>query len=54
MLLGAKVAISMDGFGRAIDNVFIDYYNEDRPHSSLDDATHDEVYYQSRLQQRAA
>ena len=34
--------------------VFIGYYNEDRPHSSLDDATPDEVYYRSRLQQRAA
>ena len=85
VLLNARVAISMDGVGRAIDNVFIerlwrtikydhiylnpaesgnalrqglevfiDYYNEDRPHSSLDDATPDEVYYRSRLQQRAA
>jgi len=85
VLLDAEVAISMDGVGRAIDNVFIerlwrtikydhiylnpaesgnvlrdglevfiDYYNEDRPHSSLDDATPDEVYYRSRLQQRAA
>jgi putative transposase len=85
VLLGAQVAISMDGVGRAIDNVFIerlwrtikydhiylnpaesgnalrdglevfiDYYNEDRPHSSLGDATPDEVYDQSRLQQRAA
>src|ERR1035437_10034804 len=34
--------------------VFIDYYNEDRPHSSLSDATPDEVYYRSKLQQRAA
>ena len=34
--------------------VFIDYYNEDRPHSALDDDTPDEVYYSSRLQQRAA
>jgi putative transposase len=33
---------------------FINYYNEDRPHSSLDDATPNEVYYRSRLQQRAA
>ena len=85
VLLAAQVAISIDGVGRAIDNVFIerlwrtikydhiylnpvengnilreglelfiDYYNEERPHSSLDDATPDEVYYQSRLQQRAA
>ena len=85
VLVDAEVAISMDGVGRAIDNVFIerlwrtikyddiylnfaesgnalcdgletfiDYYNEDRPHSSLDDATPNEVYYQARLQQRAA
>ena len=82
VLLDAGVAISMDGVGRAIDNVFIerlwrtikydhiylnpaesghalrdgldvfiDYYNEDRPHSALGDATPDEVYYRSRLQQ---
>jgi putative transposase len=85
VLLGAEVAISMDGVGRAIDNVFIErlwrtvkydhvylnpansgnelrdglnvflnYYNEERPHSSLGDMTPDEVYYQSRQQQRAA
>ena len=81
----AQVAISMDGVGRAIDNVFIErlwrtikydhiylnpadsgnalrdgletfieYYNEDRPHSALGAATPDEVYYRSQLQQRAA
>jgi putative transposase len=85
VLLDARVAISMDGVGRAIDNVFIErlwrtikydhiylnpaesgnalrdglevfinYYNKDRPHSSLEDATPHEVYYQSKLQQRAA
>jgi len=85
VLLDAEVAISMDGVGRAIDNVFIErlwrtvkydhvylnpansgnelrdglnvflnYYNEERPHSSLEDMTPDEVYYQSRQQQRAA
>ena len=85
VLLDAGVAISMDGVGRAIDNVFIErlwrtlkydhvylnpaesgnacrdgitefltYYNEERPHSSLSDATPDEVYYQSRLNERAA
>ena len=85
VLFDAKVTISMDGVGRAIDNVFIerlwrtikydhiylnpadsghalreglatfiDYYNEDRPHGALGDATPDEVYYSSRLQQRAA
>ena len=85
VLCDAQVTISMEGVGRAIDNVFIerlwrtikydhiylnpadsghplrdgletfiDYYNEDRPHSALGDATPDEVYYQSRLQQRAA
>jgi putative transposase len=85
VLLDAGVAISMDGVGRAIDNVFIErlwrtlkydhvylnpavsgnacrdgitefltYYNEERPHSSLNDATPDEVYYQSRINQRAA
>ena len=85
VLRDAGVAISMDGVGRAIDNVFIErlwrtlkydhvylnpaesgnacrdgitgfltYYNEDRPHSALNDATPDEVYYQSRINQRAA
>jgi putative transposase len=78
VLFDAKVTISMDGVGRAIDNVFIErlwrtikydhiylnpadsgnalrdgletfieYYNEDRPHSSLGDATPEEVYYPS-------
>jgi putative transposase len=85
VLLDAGIDISMDGVGRAIDNVFIErlwrtvkydhvylnpansgnelraglsdflnYYNEERPHSSLGDMTPDEVYYQSKLQQRAA
>ena len=85
VLRDAEVLISMDGAGRAIDNVFIErlwrtlkydhiylnpaesgtacregigtflkYYNEDRPHSSLDDQTPDEVYYQLRINQRAA
>ena len=85
VLRDAGVAISMDGVGRAIDNVFIErlwrtlkydhvylnpaasgnacrdgitefltYYNEERPHSALNDATPDEVYYQSRINQRAA
>jgi putative transposase len=85
VLSDAHVSISMDGVGRAIDNVFIErlwrtlkydhlylnpaengtacragitdylaYYNEDRPHSSLDDQTPDEVYYSSRINQRVA
>ena len=85
VLRDAGVRISMDGVGRAIDNVFIErlwrtlkydhvylnpaesgnacrdgitdfltYYNEERPHSALNDATPDEVYYQSRLNERAA
>ena len=33
---------------------YFDYYNEERPHSSLDDQTPDKVYYQSRINQRAA
>jgi len=33
---------------------FLTYYNEERPHSSLNDATPDEVYYQSRINERAA
>jgi putative transposase len=76
VLREAEVTISMDGVGRAIDNVFIErlwrtlkydhiylnppragqpagpalptylrYYNEERPHSSLNDRTPDEVYY---------
>ena len=32
---------------------FLNYYNEDRPHTSLNDLTPD-VYYQSRLNERAA
>lgn len=79
------MAISMDGAGRAIDNVFIkrlrrtlkyghiylnpadsgnacrdgirkflNYYNQERPHSSLNDQTPDEVYYQTRTNQRVA
>jgi len=85
VLLDTGVKISMDGVGRAIDNVFIErlwrtlkydhiylnpaengitcragiseflkYYNEERPHSSLGDATPDEVYYSLRINQRAA
>jgi putative transposase len=85
VLKDAEVRISMDGVGRAIDNVFIErlwrtlkydhiylnpadsgitcragiatylrYYNEERPHSSLGDATPDEVYYESRINQRIA
>jgi putative transposase len=85
VLATAGVAISMDGVGRAIDNVFIErlwrtlkydhlymnpaesgtkcragitdylrYYNEERPHSSLDDQTPDEVYYEARINQRVA
>jgi transposase InsO family protein len=33
---------------------YLHYYNSERPHSSLDDQTPDEVYYQSRINQRAA
>ena len=85
ILKEAGIAISMDGAGRAIDNVFIErlwrtlkydhiylnpadngttcregigeflnYYNQERPHSSLNDQTPDEVYYQTRSNQRAA
>ena len=85
VLANAHVAISMDGVGRAIDNVFIErlwrtlkydhlylnpaengaacragitdylhYYNKERPHSSLDDQTPDEVYYETRINQRVA
>ncbi len=85
ILLEAGVTISMDGAGRALDNVFIErlwrtlkydhiylspadsgtacrdgikvflnYYNCERPHSSLDDQTPDEVYYQLGINQRAA
>jgi putative transposase len=84
VLLEAGVAISMDGVGRAIDNVFIERlwrtlkydhvhlnpavsdnacrdgiaeflnsYNEERPHGSLDDQTPDEVYYQLHINERA-
>jgi len=33
---------------------FIRYYNQERPHSSLDDMTPDEVYYHSQTNQPAA
>jgi putative transposase len=77
-LTKAGIAISMDGKGRWLDNVFIErlwrslkyecvylnafdsvrdaqrqiglwmtYYNEERPHSSLDDRTPAEVYLKS-------
>jgi putative transposase len=73
-----KIKISMDGKGRAIDNIFIerlwrslkyedvylkeyqtvkealinirnyfDFYNQERPHQSLDYKTPDEIYYVS-------
>jgi putative transposase len=85
VLKETDVAISMDGAGRALDNVFIErlwctlkydhiylnsadsgttcreeiseflnYYNQERPHSSLNDQTPDEVYYQTHSNQRAA
>jgi putative transposase len=85
ILREADVAISMNGAGRAIDDVFIerlwrtlkydhiylnpaesgnacrdgigeflDYYNQERPHSSLDDQTPDEPYCQTRTNQRVA
>jgi transposase InsO family protein len=33
---------------------FLNYYNEERLHSSLNDATPDDAYHQSRLNERAA
>jgi putative transposase len=33
---------------------YLRYYNEERPHSSLGDATPNEVYYESRINQRVA
>jgi putative transposase len=78
-LLEAKVAVSMDGVGRCLDNVFVErlwrtvkyediylkgydtvpplraglgayfgFYNEERPHQSLDYRTPGEVYRSSR------
>ncbi len=38
-----------DGIGE-----FFNYYDQDRPHSSLDDQTPDEVYYQRHTNQRVA
>lgn len=80
ILIKHDVKISMDGKGRAIDNVFIERfwkslkyeevylnayesvkeavlnigeyiwdYNNDRPHTALDDKTPDEVYSQNHL-----
>lgn len=33
---------------------YLRYYNEERPHCSLNDRTPDEVYYESRINQRVA
>jgi putative transposase len=35
-------------------NEFLNYYNQERPHSSLNDQTPDEIYHQTRSNQRAA
>lgn len=79
------IAISMDGKGRALDNVFVErllrtvkyehiylnpaengtalkrglatyfaWYNQKRPHSSLDDQTPDDFYFRAVTQQQAA
>ena len=79
------IAISMDGKGRAFDNVFVErlwrtvkyehiylnpaengtalkqglatyfaWYNQKRPHSSLDNQTPDEVYFRAVTEQQAA
>lgn len=79
------IAISMDGKGRALDNVFVErlwrtvkyehiylnpaengtalkqglatyfaWYNQKRPHSSLDNQTPDEVYFRAVTEQQAA
>jgi putative transposase len=34
-------------------NEFLNYYNQERPHSSLNDQTPDEIYHQTRSNQRA-
>lgn len=78
VLLDKNIAISMDGKGRALDNIFIerfwrtikydyifmndlrtmpklikgvswfiDYYNRERPHQSLNKRTPDAIYYHS-------
>src|SRR5659263_687729 len=80
-----KIRISMDGRGRAMDNImierlwrtvkyddiylkdyqtveqllaglriFFDYYNNERPHSSLDDRTPAEVYFGTSVPDEAA
>jgi hypothetical protein len=36
------------------NNEFLNYYNQERPDSSLHDQSPDEVYYQRRTTQRAA
>jgi putative transposase len=33
---------------------YLAYYNEERQHSSLDDQTPDEIYHESRTNQRVA
>jgi putative transposase len=82
LLENAGISISMDGKGRAIDNIFVerlwrsvkyeevylkdyetvkeakdgikiyfDYYNNERPHHSLDMKTPAEVYFSGLLEQ---
>jgi putative transposase len=80
MLLSNDIKISMDGKGRAIDNIFIErlwrsvkyenvylqsysngielrkglkkhfeFYNQERPHQSLNYVTPEEVYYKKNV-----
>ena len=52
VLKSAEITISMDGRGRCMDNIFIaewiDFYNTERPHSSLDGKTPSEAYWKDR------
>ncbi len=64
ILKDADCRISMDGKGRALDNIFVErlwrsfkheeiYLNE-RPHSSLDGKTPAQVYFDERNFKRAS
>ena len=52
-LKDAGVKISMDGKGRALDNVFIEMYNGQRPNASLDGITPHMAYNSSGAQAAA-
>ena len=49
-----SIQVSMDGKGCWHDNVFVDFYNRRRPHSTLDGQTPDTAYFNQQLLAAAA